>query len=113
MPVDEVLLEVSVRAAPAAEVVFERKDEDVTVRGAAAATGADGGAETVRPIDGGAAGFGGGEAVFALGAGLSQDEKKSSSSAPAEGCAADMDVSTPSTTIPFGYLYGYARVVRL
>ena len=104
------LLEVSARAAPAAEVVFERREEDVTVRGAAATGVADGGAETVRPMDGGAAGFGGGEAVLALGAGLSQDEKKSSSSAPAVGCAADLDVSTPSTAIPFGNLYGYARV---
>jgi hypothetical protein len=118
VPVDEVLLEVSARAVLAAEVVFERREEDVTVRGAAA-TGADGGeaeagAETVRPMDGGAAGFDGGEAGLALGVGLSQDEKKSSSSPPVEGCAAaDLEVSTPSTTIPFGNLYGYARVVRL
>jgi hypothetical protein len=117
VPVDEVLLEVSARATPAAEVVFERREEDVTVRGAAT-TGADGveagGAETVRPMDGGAAGFDGGEAGLAFGAGLSQEEKKSSSSAPAVGCgAADLEVSTPSTTIPFGNLYGYARVVRL
>ena len=104
---DEVLLEVSVCARVAAEAEFERREEDVTVRGATA-TGADGGAgagsETVRPIDGGAVGFGGDEAGLALGAGLSQDEKKSSSSAVAVGCAALIEVSTPSTTMPFGNL---------
>jgi len=101
-----VLLEVSVRA-PAAEL--ERREEDVTVRGAAA-TGADGGAgagaETVRPMDGGAVGFDGAEAGLALEAGLSQDEKKSSSSAAAAGSAADLEVSTPSTTMPSGNLCG-------
>ena len=91
-------------ARVAAEAEFERREEDVTVRGATA-TGADGaGSETVRPIDGGAVGFGGDEAGLALGAGLSQDEKKSSSSAAAVGCAADIEVSTPSTTMPFGNL---------
>ena len=105
VPVDEVLLEVSVRALPAVEE-FERREEEVTVRGAAAA-----GAETVRPMDGGAAGFGGGEAGLALGTGLSQDEKKSSSSAAGEVSVADLEVSTPSTTIPFGNLCGCARTV--
>jgi len=113
--VDELLLEVRLRALAAAEEEFERREEDVTVRGAAA-TGADGGdavvgAETVRPMDGGAVGFGAGEVGLALGAGLSQDEKKSSSSAAAGGCAADLEVSTPSTTIPFGNLYGCACAV--
>ena len=100
------------RAPPAAEEEFERREEDVTVRGAAAA-GADAGAgtETVRPMDGGAADVGGGEAGLALGTGLSQEEKKSSSSAAAEVCVADLEVSTPSTTIPFGNLCGCARAV--
>ena len=61
MPVDEVLLEVR---AQVVEVVFELRDEDVTVRGAATTDAdggaAEGGAETVRPMDGGAVGFGGG-----------------------------------------------------
>ena len=83
MPVDEVLLEVSARTAPAVEVVFECREEDVTVLNTAE-IGADGGeavgrAERVRAMDGGAAGFGGGEAVLALGAGLPQDKKKPSS----------------------------------
>ena len=106
---DEVLLEVSERTAPAAEVVFGCREEDVTVLNTAE-TRADGGgavgrAERVRAMDGGAAGFGGGEAVMALGAGFPQDKKKPSSSAPAEGCAANLYVSTPSTVIPFGNLY--------
>lgn len=96
------------RPPPITEAEFERRDEDVTVRGAAA-VGVDGeagsGAEAVRPMDGGAAGFGG-EAGLGLGAGLSQDEKKSSSSAAAEVGAAALEVSTPSMTIPFGNLYG-------
>ena len=109
MPVGEVLLEVSARTAPAAEVVFECREEDVTVLNTAE-TGADGReavgkAERVRSMDGGAAGFGGGEAVLALGAGLPQDKKKPSSSAPAEGCVAGLCVSTPSTVIPFGNAY--------
>ena len=63
MPVDEVLLEVSARTAPAAEVVFECREEDVTVLNTAE-TGADGGeavgrAERVRAMDGGAAGLAG------------------------------------------------------
>ena len=113
VPVDEVPLEVSVRAPPAADAECERREEDVTVRGAAA-TGADGGeaeggAEAVRPMDGGAVGFGGGEAGLALGAGLSQVEKKSPSSAASEGCGVDLEVSTPSTTIPFGNLWVRSR----
>ena len=75
-----------------------------------AETGADGGeavgrAERVRAMDGGAAGFGGAEAVLAVKAALPQDKKKPSSSAPAEGCAANLYVSTPSTVIPFGNVY--------
>jgi hypothetical protein len=86
------------------------------VRGAAAtgASGGDGaGVETVRPMDGGAVGFGGGEAGLALGAGLSQDEKKSSSSAAVDGCAEDLAASMPSTMIPFGNLCRGACVVSL
>jgi hypothetical protein len=35
--VDDVLLEVSVRAPPAVEAEFERREEDMTMHGAAAA----------------------------------------------------------------------------
>jgi hypothetical protein len=56
-------------------------------------------------MDGGAVGFGGESAAVGFGeAGLSQDEKKSSSS-PA-GCAEVLEVSTPSMTMPFGNLCG-------
>jgi hypothetical protein len=110
VPVDDVLLEVSVRAPPAAEAEFARREEDVTVRGPMAA-GAEGGppvagAELGRPIDGGPAGCG--EAV-ALGfgeTGLSQDEKKSSSSAGVSDCAEALEVLTPSTGMPPGNLCG-------
>jgi len=104
-----VLLEVSVRALPAPEVEFARREEDVTTRGTAA--GAEGGppvavagAELGRPIDGGPAGCG---EVVALGfgeTGLSQDEKKSSSSAAVSDCAEALDVLTPSTDMPLGNL---------
>ena len=78
------------------------------MRGAGAA-GTEGeveaGTEAERPMDGGAVGFGGEAAAVGFGeAGLSQDEKKSSSS-PA-GCAEVLEVSTPSTTMPFGDLCG-------
>lgn len=56
----DVLLEVSVRAPPVAEVEFVRREDDVMVRGATAAEEEGeapvGGAEAVRPMDGGAAG---------------------------------------------------------
>jgi len=72
VPVDEVLLEVSVRAAPAAEVEFARRAEDVTVRGAAGA--AEGGPRGVDPVD---AGADCGDATVGFGeVGFSQDEKK-------------------------------------
>jgi hypothetical protein len=106
--VDDALLDVSVRTPPAVEVVLARREDDVTVRGAAEAEAggeAGPGAETVRPIDGGAGGVDGEEVAFGFGeADLSQDEKKSSSS-PA-GCAELLEVSTPSTTIPLGNLCG-------
>jgi hypothetical protein len=113
--VDDVLLEVSVRAPPAAEAEFARREEDVTVRGAAEA-GADGGppgagAEWVRPIDGGPAGC---EEVASLGfdgAGLSQDEKKSSSSAVVPDCVVVLEVLTPSTKMPPGDLCGRVRSI--
>ena len=81
----------------------------MTVRGAAAA--AEGGApeagdEWARPIDGGPAGS---EEAAVLGfgaAGLSQDEKKSSSSAGVPDCAGDLEVLTPSTNMPPGDLCG-------
>ena len=99
----------SVRAPPATEAEFARKEEDVTVRGAAAA--AEGGAPEVgadwaRPIDGGPVGS---EEAAVLGfgaAGLSQDEKKSSSSAVVPDCAGDLEVLTPSTIMPPGNLGG-------
>ena len=105
---DDVLLEVSVRAPPATEAEFARREEDVTVRGAAAA--ADGGppgtgAEWGRPIDGGPAGCAGAASLGFDGAGLSQDEKKSSSSAVPD-CAEALEVLTPSTKMPPGDLYG-------
>ena len=97
------------RAPPATEAEFARKEEDVTVRGAAAAAecgASEAGAERARPIDGGAAGS---EEAAVLGfgaAGLSQDEKKSSSSALVPGCAGDLEVLTPSTNMPPGDLCG-------
>lgn len=107
MPVDDVLLEVSVRAPPIAEAELARREEDVTVRGAVAA-GEEGGppvagAELGRPINGGPVGC---EAV-ALGLGeavLSHDEKKSSSSAVVSDCAEALEVLAPSTDIPPGNL---------
>ena len=96
---DDVPLEVSVRAAPAAEVEFARRAEDVTVRGAAAAAVGGG----VDPVDDGA--DCGDATVFGFGEmGFSQDEKKSSSSAVSLGCAGALEVSTPSPTIPLGNL---------
>ena len=105
---DDALLDVSVRTPPAVEVDFVRREEDVTVRGAAEAEAggeAGPGAETVRPMDGGAGGVGREEVAFGFGeAGLSQDEKKSSSSPV--GCTEVLEVSTPSTTMPLGNLCG-------
>ena len=110
---DDVLLDVRVRAPPAAEVELARREEDVTVRGAATAGvegEAEAGTEVLRPMDGGAVGFGGESAAVGFGeAGLSQDEKKSSSS-PA-GCAEVLEVSTPSMTMPFGNLCGVVHSV--
>ena len=85
--VDEVLVEESVRTPALAEAELARRDEDVMVRGAAAA-GIEGGApeagaEEARPIIGGAADGGRSTALGFDGAGLSQEEKKSSSSAVA------------------------------
>jgi hypothetical protein len=98
--VDDVLVEVSVRAAALpAEAEFARREEDVTVRGAAGM-----GAEGARPMDGGAAGEGGSTALDFDGAGLSHEEKKSSSSAVVLGCVEGLEVSTPSTTMPLGNL---------
>jgi len=95
VPVDDVPLEVSVRAPPAAEAEFARSEEDVTVRDTAA-VGAEGGppvagAELGRPIDGGP-GCGDGEAL-----GFDSD------------CADALEVSTPSTDMPPGNLYGRVR----
>jgi hypothetical protein len=108
VPVDDVLVEARVRALPPAEVEFARREEEVMVRGAPA-VGAEGDspgteAEGARPMDGGAARDGGSTALGFDEAGLSQDEKKSSSSAVAPGCAEALEVSTPSTTMPFGNL---------
>ena len=91
------------REAPSLEAgrdgldVDERSEEELMVRGAAATVAA-------RPMTGGVAGVRGAELVdFA--AGLSQEEKKSSS---APSLAADAGVaapvSTPSTTTPLGNL---------
>jgi hypothetical protein len=55
-------------------------------------------------MDGGAVRVGGSTDLGFDEAGLSQDEKKSSSSAVAGGCAEALEVSTPSTTMPFGNL---------
>jgi hypothetical protein len=89
VPVDDVLLEVSVRAPPAAEAELARREEDVTMRGATGA-GAEGGplkggTERGRPMDGGPVGCGGAAAMGFGEAALSQDEKKSSSSAVVPG----------------------------
>lgn len=114
MPVDDVLLEVSVRAPPAAEAEFARRKEDVTVRGTTAA-GAEGGspvagAELGRPIDGGPAGCG--DVALGFGeTGLSQDEKKSSSSAAVSDFAEALEVLTPSTDMPPGNLCGRVRSI--
>jgi hypothetical protein len=80
----------------------------VTVRGAAAAAeggASEAGAEWARPIVGGPAGS---EEAAVLGfgaAGLSQDEKKSSSSAVVPDCTGDLDVLTPSMNMPPGNLW--------
>lgn len=72
----------------------ERRDEELTVRGAEVA-------EAERPISGGPEGV---EAagVDGFDAGLSQEEKKSSSSAVAVGV--DTTSAAPSTNIRAGYL---------
>jgi hypothetical protein len=113
VPVDDVLLEVSVRAAPA-EAEVARREEDVTVRGAttAAAEGAPpvAGAELGRPIDGGPVGCG--DVAWGFGeTGLSQDEKKSSSSAAVSDCAEALEVLAPSTDMPPGNLCGRVRSI--
>jgi len=104
----DVLLEVSVRAPPVAEAEDVRREEDVMVRGATAAEEEGealvGGAEAVRPMIGGAAGCGELAALGFCEGCLSQDEKKSSSSPTTPGCAEGLEVSTPSTTMPFGNL---------
>jgi hypothetical protein len=106
---------VSVRAAPPpAEAEVARREEDVTVRGATAA-GAEGappvaGAELGRPIDGGPVGCG--DVALGFGeTGLSQDEKKSSSSAAVPDCAGALGVLTPSTDMPPGNLCGRVRSI--
>ncbi len=78
---------------------LERRDAELTVRGPVGALEA----LAERPMTGGAAGL---EDVGAgLGAaGLSQDEKKSSSSPPAFGVGAAETSAAPSTTIFSGYL---------
>jgi hypothetical protein len=64
-------------------------------------------------MDGGAADCGESTAFEFDEAGLFQDEKKSSSSAVASGCAEALDVSTPSTTMPFGNLcIGIRGIIR-
>jgi len=68
------------------------------------------GAELGRLIMGGPGG-GGGEALGFGEAVLSQDEKKSSSSAAVSGCADVLEVSTPSTDMPPGNLYGRVRSI--
>jgi hypothetical protein len=107
--VDDVLVDVRERAPAAAEAEFARREEDVTVRGAAAA-GVEGdplgaGEEEARPMDGGAAHDGGSTSLGFDEAGLFHDEKKSSSSAVLLVWAEALEVSTPSTTMPFGNLY--------
>jgi len=106
--VDDVPVDVRARAPPPAEAEFALREEEVTVRGAPAA-GPEGdpegvGAEEARPMDGGAACDGGSKALGFEEAGLSQDVKKSSSSAVAAGCAEALEVATPSTTMLFGNL---------
>lgn len=80
---------------PAAGEVFERKEDEEMVRGAEGAVG-------TRPTTGGVA-----AGVMArepgLEVGLSQDVKKSSSSAGAEG-GGEVEDSMPSTNMPCGYL---------
>lgn len=72
--------------------VGERSEEEVIVRGAIVAA---------RPMTGGDTGVCGAELV-GFAAGLSQEEKKSSSATALEGVA--VPVSTPSTTTPLGNL---------
>jgi hypothetical protein len=89
---------------------FARREEDVMVRGAAVVVVVEGepeaGADEARPITGGAPDGGGSTALDFDAAGLSQEEKKSSSSAVASDLAGVLDVSTPSITMPFGNLCG-------
>ncbi len=115
MAVDDVLLEVRVRAPPPAEAELVRREDDMTVRGTAAA-GAEkdppvAGAELGRPINGGPAGCGEAVAVGFGEVGLSQDEKKSSSSAVVLDCAEALEVLTPSTDMPPGNLRGGVRSI--
>jgi hypothetical protein len=80
-----------------------RRDDELTVRGAAtgAATGIKPG-DGVRPITGGVrAGVDAPDGGFGVD-GLLQEVKKSSSAASS---AVAVEVSTPSTTIPFGNLF--------
>ena len=76
--------------------VFERREEELIVRGAV-------GAVAARPRTGGPEGVEDAEPV-GFAAGLSHDEKKSSSSPPAADAVAGVATSIPSTNIRVGYL---------
>lgn len=85
----------SLLGRPAAGDDVERNEDDEIVRGAGDAMEvAEEAAEGVRPMIGGEVGADEGAGVLGFEAGLSQDEKKSSSSAWAEGVGA---ASIPST----------------
>lgn len=89
---------------PEAGVELERKEDEEMVRGAGEAIeDTDDAADWERPMTGGGVGVDGNDGVPGLEAGLSQDEKKSSSSACVGGVG---EASRPSTKIRCGYLRG-------
>lgn len=85
---------------PEAGVELERKEDDEMVRGAGETIEVvDDAADWERPMMGGEAGADGNAGVPGLDVGLSQDEKKSSSS----GCVGGVgEASTPSTKMRCG-----------
>lgn len=95
MELDDVRREaLSLAGRPEAGVELERKEEDEMVRGAGETIeDTDDAADWERPMMGGELGVDGNDGVPGLEAGLSQDEKKSSSSACVGGVG---EASTPS-----------------
>lgn len=102
---DEVRREApSLPGRPEAGVELERKEDEEIVRGAGETIeDTDDAADWERPMIGGELGVDGNDGVPGLEAGLSQDVKKSSSSACGGGVG---EASMPSTKMRWGYLRG-------